>query len=301
MQQEQILTWDDFRRRFPTITPITKGWSGDQKYEVSQPDGVSYLLRISSKERYEARRALFDMLLQVDALGIPMCRAVEMGLHEDGVYMLHTWVHGVDLLETLPHMSPKEQYDLGLHAGQILKRIHTIPAPKEQEDWASFFNRKMDAKIRNYQACGLRFAGDEQLISYIAAHRHLLTGRPQCFQHGDYHEGNMMLADGQLIIIDFDRFDYGDPWEEFNRIVWSAALSPAFATGQVRGYFEGEPPRKFWQLLALYIASNTLSSLPWAIPFGQQEIDVMMNQAADVLRWYDGMNNPVPSWYGESY
>ena len=65
----------------------------------------------------------------------------------------------------------------------------------------------------------------------------------------------------------------------------------------VDGYFGGEIPPEFWNLLALYIASNTLSSLPWAIPFGEDEIRVMQNQAAQILQWYDGMKNTVPTWY----
>ena len=299
MQHQRVLSWRDFKQRFPVIVPVTKGWSGDRKYQVTGADGHSFLLRISPPERYEARRALFDLLQQVAALGIPMCRAVEMGLCEEGVYVLHTWIHGVDLREGLSAFSPQQQYDLGRQAGQILKRIHAIPAPPGQEDWQQRFNRKIDRKILDYLACGLRYPGDEALLAYLAENRRLLADRPQCFQHGDYHEGNMMLSGGQLIIIDFDRFDYGDPFEEFNRIVWSADASPAFATGQVRGYFDGEPPFLFWQLLALYIASNTLGSLPWAIPFGQGEIDVMTKQAAQVLQWYQGMNNPVPSWYGD--
>ena len=297
MQHQKVLTWADFKKRFPVIVPVVKGWSGDKKYQVTGADGISYLLRISPPERYEARRALFEVLQSVAALGIPMCRAVEMGLCEEGVYVLHTWIPGGDLREGLHLYSRQQQYDLGHQAGQILKRIHAIPAPPGQEDWQQRFNRKIDRKIKDYLACGLRYPGDEALLAYLAENRHLLAGRPQCFQHGDYHEGNMMLSGGQLIIIDFDRFDYGDPYEEFNRIVWSAALSPAFATGQVRGYFQGEPPHLFWQLLALYIASNTLGALPWAIPFGQKEIDVMKNQAQQVLRWYDGMKNPLPSWY----
>ena len=56
-------------------------------------------------------------------------------------------------------------------------------------------------------------------------------------------------------------------------------------------------PLEFWRLLALYISSNTLGSLPWAIPFGETEIRVMQNQAAQVLSWYAGMTNVVPSWY----
>ena len=53
----------------------------------------------------------------------------------------------------------------------------------------------------------------------------------------------------------------------------------------------------FWRVLALYISSNTLSSIPWAIPFGKEEIEVMINQSKDVLRWYDDMNTYIPSWY----
>jgi aminoglycoside phosphotransferase (APT) family kinase protein len=72
---------------------------------------------------------------------------------------------------------------------------------------------------------------------------------------------------------------------------------PLFAKGIVNGYFDGKVPAEFWELLALYICSNTLSSLPWAIPFGEQEINVMRNQANDILSWYDNMNTTIPSWY----
>ena len=99
------------------------------------------------------------------------------------------------------------------------------------------------------------------------------------------------------VVIDFNRNEYGDPWEEFNRIVWCAQSTPLFATGMVDGYFGGEVPMEFWELLALYICSNTLSSLPWAIPFGEEEIEVMKKLAKDVLEWYDGMTSTVPKWY----
>jgi len=107
----------------------------------------------------------------------------------------------------------------------------------------------------------------------------------------------MLDQNGVLTIIDFDRDDYGDPWEEFNRIVWCAQAAPAFASGMVDGYFGGEAPMDFWKLLALYICSNTLSSLPWAIAFGEGEIRVMRHQAEEVLGWYDDMRRVVPGWY----
>ena len=69
----------------------------------------------------------------------------------------------------------------------------------------------------------------------------------------------------------------------------------------VNGYFDGDVPLMFWKLLALYIASNTLSSLYWAIPFGPAEVNTMRKQAADILSWYDDMKTPVPSWYFSGY
>ena len=69
----------------------------------------------------------------------------------------------------------------------------------------------------------------------------------------------------------------------------------------VNGYFDGDVPPEFWKLLALYISSNTLSSIPWAIPFGQGEVEVMLHQAGEVLSWYDCMRNPVPSWYSKGF
>jgi aminoglycoside phosphotransferase (APT) family kinase protein len=69
----------------------------------------------------------------------------------------------------------------------------------------------------------------------------------------------------------------------------------------VDGYFDGDIPMDFWKLLALYISSNTLGSLPWATHYGEKEIQVMRNQAAKVLEWYDGMKNVVPTWYRSQY
>ena len=277
--------------------PISKGWSEDAKYCVTVADGTRYLLRVSSIQRYQARKVLFDQLRQVATLAIPMCLPVEFGTCPDGVYLLQTWLDGPDAEDIVPHLPVAEQAALGRQAGRILRKIHSIPAPASQEDWASRFKRKTNLKIEKYRACGLRFAGDDKIITYLESNVQLLENRPQCFQHGDYHIGNMMIVNGELTIIDFDRFDFGDPWEEFNRIVWCAQKSPHFATGMLHGYFDGQPPMLFWQLLAFYIGSNTLSSIYWAQPFGPEDIDTMMKQSQDVLSWYDNMQNPVPTWY----
>ncbi len=40
-----------------------------------------------------------------------------------------------------------------------------------------------------------------------------------------------------------------------------------------------------------------LSSLPWAVQFGEDEVKTMLGQAEQVLNWYDDMNRIVPAWY----
>ncbi|MEL3971709.1 phosphotransferase [Rossellomorea oryzaecorticis] len=283
---------------------MPKGWSSDKKYYIETDTGEKLLLRTADRSEYDMKKSEFEMLKKLAERGLSISQPVEFGLFDNGngVYSLFTWCEGEDAAIVLPELTDTEQYELGLKSGRILREIHSIPAPVDQEDWETKFNRKVDGKIKQYNDCPIKIEDGDRVISYIEANRHLLRRRPQSFHHGDYHVGNMVIsAKKELSVIDFNRHDFGDPWEEFNRIVWSASASPHFATGQLNGYFNGRPPEEFFKLLAFYISSNMLSSIPWAISFGEEEINVMKEQAKEVLRWFDGMNNPVPTWYLEDF
>ena len=277
---------------------VSKGWSSDKKYSVMDEKGTRYLLRVSDIAQYDAKQFEFNMMKLVSSFGVPMCQPIEFGTCEEGVYSIQSWIDGEDAQQIIPGCPDTEQYAYGLEAGRILGKIHSIPAPASKEAWDIRFNRKIDHKMRKYSECPVKYENGQAFIEYINENRYLLKLRPQVYQHGDYHIGNMMIDhSGQLYVIDFDRNDFGDPWEEFNRIVWCAQKAPLFASGMVNGYFDGEVPLEFWKLLALYISSNTLSSVSWAIPFGQEEVNTMLGQAKEVLSWYDNMRDPVPTWY----
>jgi len=47
------------------------------------------------------------------------------------------------------------------------------------------------------------------------------------------------------------------------------------------------------------MAAIAVNSLPWSIPFGQDEIDSAKRQIKDILSWYDNMKSVVPKWYME--
>lgn len=277
---------------------INKGWSSDIKYCITDENNNKYLLRISSKEQYQKKLNEYKYMQKCANLGVLMCKPIEFGTSEEGVYIIQTWIDGVDAEEYIPNLTPCEQYQFGIVAGRELTKIHSINAPIDIPNWETRFNNKINRKIKMYQECPLKYEKGNLFIEFINNNRHLLKNRPNVYQHGDYHIGNMMInKENELVIIDFNRDDFGDPWEEFNRIVWCAQTSKAFASGMIDGYFDGEVPEHFWRLLALYISSNTLSSLPWAIPFGEREINIMINQVNDILSWYDDMKRIIPKWY----
>lgn len=284
--------------KFDSVTEIDKGWSGDKKY-CAVKKGTKYLLRISPRKNFSKHREIHKIMQDLDRKNVSMCKPLKIGLCKEGTYIIQSWVNGVDAEEHIHDYDSQQQYEFGFQSGKILQIIHTVPAPKHREDWETRFNKKMDRKIQMYSDCPIKFDGAEYIIEYLNNNRDLLKNRPQCFQHGDYHVGNMMIENDKIVVIDFDRYDFGDPWEEFNRIVWAAQASPKFATGMIDGYFDNNVPELFWRLLKLYIGSNTLSSVPWAMNYSQEQIDVMLNQVKDVLNWYDNYKLTVPSWYSD--
>lgn len=277
---------------------ITEGFSLDTKYFIKDKDDIKYLLRVSSFDKYLVKLNEFNYMNELAKQGVSMCKPIEFGICDEGVYSIQSWIDGVDARDFIPALSKEEQYEYGILAGIELKKIHQVKAPIDAMPWEERFNKKIDRKLKMYDECPLKYEKGNLFIEYIDNNRHLLKGRPNTFQHGDYHIGNMMInKNNELVIIDFDRDDYGDPWEEFNRLVWSIQISYEFASGIVDGYFNKKVPDEFWKLLALYMSLNSLSSLPWAIPYGEEEVNIMINQSNDILDWYDDMKIFVPKWY----
>lgn len=287
--------------KWKEINFVDKGWSEDKKYHILTEDDRHLLLRISKPESYDTKKHEYEVINKIASLNFEMSRPYDFGKCKDGVYMLMEWIEGEEMETALPSLSFMEQYKLGIEAGQILKKIHDLEIEFESFDWYEKFTTKMDKKIQMYNNCPLKYEHGNLFIAYMSKTRDLLKNRPLTLHHGDYHVGNLIYSKSKHVgVIDFNRFDYGDPWEEFNRIVWDTNVSSSFATGRLNGYFNNQVPQEFFELLALYISSNTLSSLPWAMAFGESEIDVMKRQAANNLADYNNLENVVPKWYTET-
>ena len=288
--------------QFKKIEFIDKGWSSDQKYYIETHSGKRLLLRITDASDYERKKKEYDMIKMTASLDFEMTRPIDFGYCDEGkkVFMLLTWVNGNDAQVILPHLPKEKQYKLGVDAGQILKSIHSLKYQHEGIRWEERYLRKIDQVLKLYSECGMKVENDQQVIDFIHRHKHLVKNRNSVLQHGDFHVGNLIITpDEKIGVVDFNRCDVGCPYEEFNRMIFSVHTSKAFSVGLIDGYFGGDVKLEFFQLMALYIALNTLGSLYWAIQFGDRDVKNMQVFIKETMTYYENFTRYIPTWYEE--
>lgn len=289
---------------FEKIEPINKGMSGDKKYYIETTDGEHLLLRLANFSEYNQKKIEYEVIKNMINLDVPMPFPVDFGICNESksVYTLLSWIEGNEVETTLSTLTEKEQYKLGIKSGETLRKIHNMPAPQGIDDWSVRYSSVINERLDVFRSEGVPFEGDKVILDYIETNKSLLENRPQCYHHGDYHMGNMIQSkDGSLFVIDWHTVDfnnYGDPWYEFNRL---GIDFPAFASGQIDGYFNHKPPEEFWRLFAYYLSTSAITSIVWSKHFAPERLHSILNLNRDILHWFDAMRNVVPIWYRSEF
>jgi serine/threonine-protein kinase len=290
---------EEIREKFPEygISELNKGWSKDRKFILEGAD-ERFTLRCSQDKTLDHQRAEYEVIGSIPRKDCIIRPAGYGTLNGNWTYILYTYVEGRDLKEVITALPAGVQYDLGIQAGCTLKRIHQVKGGRDEE-FESYFLRKIQRKIKGYREAKMEVPGMEEHISFIEHNRHLLKGRPTVLQHGDYHLGNMVLQDQKVQIIDFNRYDFGDPYEEFNRMTMNSRYSKEFARGMLHGYFQGTPPMEFFSLLKLYVLTNAVGSISWAIHHSPESMEFVLEMIHETLKDYEDPSSPIPGWYKE--
>lgn len=282
--------------QFQNVKKISKGMSGDEKYRVEK-DGKAYLLRVADAGEFETKKREYDYLRSLGGAGLPVPGC--FGFEKDGehVYTLLSWIEGEEAEKVLPKMDGNAQHEFGVQAGDILRRIHENSPADISGNWHDRYFEVIEPRLDAFRNEGIPFEGSDKVLAFIEENRHLLKERPMCRHHGDFHMGNLIINGDRLHVIDWHTVDFentGDPWYEFNRI---GTEHPAFARGQVDGYFRNAVPEEFWRLFALYFAASAITSIVWAKYWAPKELDYIMDLNRRVVDMFDNMENPVPKWY----
>ena len=280
------------------IEPLNKGWSKDKKYYIVDKYNNEFLLRISDISLYEKKKKQFELLKEIEKLNLNASRPIEFGvLNDSQIYMLLTWIKGESAEEIIPTLTNKNAYDLGVKAGIMMKQLHQISIEKQTQTWNEKYVIKIKRKIETINNCHLSFDKKDLVIEFILNNIDLTKNRPLMFSHGDYHLGNMIVNENGIGIIDFDKNCIADPYDEFKCFCWNVFQSEYFETGLINGYFDNKVPEEFFKILALYAAESLIGQLPWAITFGQDEINTAYKVIENVLKWYQDFTLTKPTWY----
>lgn len=286
-----------------SVDIISKGWSSDKKYLVKTKTGELLLLRTSDIERYDAKKKEYEIITKYSRLGIRMSMPIEFGTCNEGknVYMLLTWMEGKDLEEILPDLPEEKQYQLGREAGVILKKIHSIQVEEEDIPVETKKPKKL-LQLSRYEESKVRIPGDEIAIKYVKDNIDQIWRKRPAYLHGDFHPGNLIyMNDGAIGVIDFNRWEVGDPYEEFYKLEsFGIEHSIPYCIGQIDAYFEDDVPDEFWVTLAVYVAHASLYSIKWAEKFGQKDIDGMVKRCKMAFDDYDNFKSYIPKWYRHS-
>ena len=278
--------------------PLTKGFSKDKKYIVEDSKGVKYILRVSDVSVLEKRKNQFQILKQLNNLNVYCSKPIDFGMIDDNnCYTLLSWIDGIDAREAIKNMSDKESYLLGIEAGKILKKIHNLDIIESKESWYDRYLPKMERKINSLLASEYKIPMQEELIKYYKDNVFLMKDRPEKFCHGDYHLGNMIVHNGKIGIIDFDKCGINDPYDELKPFCWNTMESEYFETGLIDGYFDNNIPDDFFKILKYYTIESMISHLPWAVAFGEEEIEVMKKINSYQMKWWNNFKLDIPTWY----
>lgn len=283
-----------------SIEPINQGFSTDRKFCITDINCEKFFLRLSDATSYARKKQEHEIIRSMSCLEVPTVKDVYLGLcnSEKHTYMLQTWIDGEILENVLPTFSKTKQYELGLEAGRLLKKIHSLQ-PKASFDWYSTRFNQYLSNYDNYKKHGLSYEYEQQIDRYIKTNIHLLKGKQISLVHGDFHVGNMILSPADdLYIIDFDRFDWKNPIEDFYKLaVFSRNVSTPFSIGQIDGYTDFNPSIEFWELYALSVAMTSFLSLLWGKRISETMYKYRKRLCDILVEDHDCFKNRIPNWY----
>ncbi|WP_274363767.1 phosphotransferase family protein [Paenibacillus thermotolerans] len=302
MQLSEVREHIPALRKAKAVSKIYKGFSYDGKYLVYEGgEKPAYVLRTATFEQTERKRREFEAVARIHGLGVRTSEPVAFGTVEalDLCYMVLRYVEGEDASERLPLMTADEQYGVGVEAGRELLMMHEVEAPGDMEEWSMRRLAKHNRQLADYFRCGVKLPEEDAVVAFIEEKLPLLEGRPNRFQHDDFHPGNLLVHGGAYAAaIDFNRYDWGDPYHDFLKIAYfSREVSIPFSIGQIDGYFDGKIPENFWNLYALYSALIMFGTITWTLQVVPEQLDSMMNRIRTVLDDHRNFESVIPGWY----
>ncbi|MBM7585658.1 aminoglycoside phosphotransferase (APT) family kinase protein [Bacillus pakistanensis] len=282
-----------------TFEELKSGYSSAKKYKLySVGCKPLYLLKIYTIEKRDRVEREFELLNKHYKNNVLCQKPIifDFKKEEKICYVVLSYIDGTSGDTALATLGKDLQYEIGLQAGKELRKIHLI-TPDNSFNWYKKRLDKYQNKIETCKRIGLTFYKQKFIESYINENINLLKNSPICFQHDDFHPQNIIIKNKKLNgIIDFDSFDWGDPFEEFFKLPkYTIQTSTYFAKGQIMGYFDNKIPDIFWRKYNLFVALNQHASQIGGYSMGN--LKYVQERTRYIIETHDFLNNKPPEWF----
>ncbi|MDQ0227715.1 aminoglycoside phosphotransferase family protein [Metabacillus niabensis] len=280
---------------------IKKGFSADEKFLIHMQDGNSkLLLRMFHLEELELKKTEYSILERMQDYQVTCSQPLSIGVVGNRGYLLTSYIEGKDAEDEISKYSEQDQFTIGIEAGKELRKMHQLSAPEHISSWYSRKVEKHKKYIDAYLACEVKVKNDDKIMKFIDENIHLMKQRPNLFQHDDFTLGNIIVNNKKFAgVIDFNRYDWGDPIHEFLKIgIFTREVSIPFSKGQIKGYFnKKEPDEHFWRLYSLYLAMCVFSTVIWTLKTIPTNMNEMLDKVYMFLEDHDYFSRIKPKWY----
>lgn len=284
--------------RISSLSPIEKGFSHEKKFLVTAEQGF-FVLRSAPFDAFARKKDEYDLMARVHGLGVKCNRPVDFFESPDkaAVYSLYSYLPGEDAESCVSQLSRDRQYQSGFMAGADLQRIHGVTS--DTVTWSIRKKRKHERYVGLYRESGYRFLEDRRVQRFIEMNDVLTGSTSDVLQHDDFHLGNIIIHNGGYGgVLDFNRYDWGDPLHEFVKLEWFTwPVSQDFARGQVDGYCDGRRlNHDDCRRVSVYVAMSIFSTVVWTLKYYPETMVEIEKKIGAILRHYQFFEKTVPDW-----
>lgn len=284
--------------RIQSIASIEKGFSIEKKFKITTGEG-DYLLRVSPIKALNSKAKEFELMRKLYEIGVRCNKPILLFKNDEqkSVCAVYSYLSGIDAEDNIGNMPEEIQYKSGIEAGEDLKRINSLNC--ETNNWKKRKWKKHEYYVSRYSEQDYRFENDEKILRFIEMHYDASEAVNDQLQHDDFHLGNIIInSQGYVGILDFNRYDWGDPLHEFVKLEWFTwPVSEVFARGQIEGYFGKKHIDDIECLqISVYIAMSILSTIVWTLefhPHAWMDIEARMLMILDHCDYFESVR---PKW-----
>jgi aminoglycoside phosphotransferase (APT) family kinase protein len=280
------------------ITQIKKGFSDEEKYIVKTVSDT-FLLRISSVKADSRKKEEFEIMKKLFTKGVSCNKPIDIftDKEDEKIFSLFSFIPGYDAEENINGLAEPTQFEIGFQAGRDLKKINSLE--NHTNTWKQRKLAKHEYYLRQYSEHGYNLDNDNKIIKFIELNCDKIELDPDRLQHDDFHLGNIVINNDQYSgILDFNRYDWGDPLHEFVKLEWFTwPISREFARGEIKGYFgNGDVSRDNCLILSVYIAMSIFATIVWTLKFHAHTMPFIENRIHSILDSYEYFDRIRPEW-----